>query len=73
MQHCDSVAKQMNKDDAKAKSKQKRQRIRLAKRYGLLVFWVFSAVIFMVFDEKHLLEKTLEVPQERGKSKWAFC
>ncbi|TMW50304.1 hypothetical protein DOY81_004624 [Sarcophaga bullata] len=68
MQHCDSVAKQMNKDDAKAKSKQKRQRIRLAKRYGLLVFWVFSAVIFMVFEEKYLLEKTLEVPQERGKN-----
>lgn len=69
MQHCNSVQKRIDKEEAKAKNKQKRNRIKLAKRYGLLVFWVFSAVVFMVFEEKHLLEKTLEVPQERGKSK----
>lgn len=66
--HNKSGQNQIEKAEAKATKKLKRDRIRLTKRYGLLVFWVFSAVIFMVFEEKHLLEKTLEVPQERGKS-----
>ncbi|KAI8125011.1 hypothetical protein FF38_06800 [Lucilia cuprina] len=68
MPHCNSVQKHIDKEEAKAKNKQKRNRIKLAKRYGLLAFWIFSAVVFMAFEEKHLLEKTLEVPQERGKN-----
>lgn len=59
----------MDKEEANERNKLRQERFRLAKRYGLLAFWVFSAVVFMVFEEKRLLEKTLEVPQERGKSK----
>lgn len=53
---------------SKEKTKQKREHIKMAKRYGLMIFWLFFVVIFMTFEEKHLLEKTLEVPQEYGKS-----
>ncbi|KAM7353323.1 hoepel2 [Cochliomyia hominivorax] len=68
LQHCNTIQKQMDKEEAKEKMKLRQERIKLAKRYGLLVFWIFSAVIFMVFEEKYLIEKTLEVPQERGKN-----
>lgn len=54
---------------AKQKSKERRKRERLIKRSGLLVFWVFAAVVLMIFEEKHLLEKTLEVPRNKTKSK----
>lgn len=55
---------------AKQKSKERRKRERLIKRGGLLVFWVFAAVVLMIFEEKHLLEKTLEVPWNKTKSRW---
>uniref|UniRef100_A0A0A1X4X8 P protein n=1 Tax=Zeugodacus cucurbitae TaxID=28588 RepID=A0A0A1X4X8_ZEUCU len=53
---------------AKQKSKEQRKRERLIKRSGLLVFWVFAAVVLMIFEEKHLLEKTLEVPWNKTKN-----
>ncbi|XP_054083355.1 P protein [Zeugodacus cucurbitae] len=53
---------------AKQKSKERRKRERLIKRSGLLVFWVFAAVVLMIFEEKHLLEKTLEVPWNKTKN-----
>ncbi|XP_011213641.2 P protein [Bactrocera dorsalis] len=53
---------------AKQKSKERRKRERLIKRGGLLIFWVFAAVVLMIFEEKHLFEKTLEVPWNKTKN-----
>ncbi|XP_067625338.1 uncharacterized protein [Eurosta solidaginis] len=53
---------------AKQKSKERRKREQLIKRGGLLVFWLFAAIVLMIFEEKHLLEKTLAVPQNKTKS-----
>ncbi|XP_073825258.1 hoepel2 [Musca autumnalis] len=58
----------MDKVVAKERLKKKRHRIRMTKRVGLMIFWLFSAIAFMVFEEKHLLEKTLEVPADREKN-----
>uniref|UniRef100_A0A1I8P8M4 Citrate transporter-like domain-containing protein n=1 Tax=Stomoxys calcitrans TaxID=35570 RepID=A0A1I8P8M4_STOCA len=58
----------MDKVEAKEKMRKKRHRIKMTKRVCLMIFWLFSAVVFMVFEEKHLLEKTLEVPAEKGKN-----
>ncbi|XP_017043964.1 P protein [Drosophila ficusphila] len=50
------------------RSKEQRQRDKLWKRGGLLLFWLLAAVVLISVGEKHLLEKTIEVPQgERGK------
>uniref|UniRef100_A0A1A9WKN0 Citrate transporter-like domain-containing protein n=1 Tax=Glossina brevipalpis TaxID=37001 RepID=A0A1A9WKN0_9MUSC len=45
----------------------KRRRVKFVKRVCLLLFWIFAVVVFMIVEEKHLLEKTLEVPHERDK------
>ncbi|XP_030383085.1 P protein [Scaptodrosophila lebanonensis] len=45
------------------RSKEQRKRDKVWKRMGLLVFWIFAAVVLITVDEKHLLEKTLEVPR----------
>ncbi|CAD6999313.1 unnamed protein product [Ceratitis capitata] len=58
----------VNQVVAKQKSKERRKREQLIKRSGLLVFWVFAAVVLMIFEEKHLLEKTLEVPWNKTKN-----
>ncbi|KAH8327825.1 hypothetical protein KR067_000824 [Drosophila pandora] len=50
------------------RSKEQRQRDKLWKRGGLLVFWLLAAVVLITVGEKHLLEKTIDVPQgEQGK------
>ncbi|XP_017095869.3 P protein [Drosophila bipectinata] len=50
------------------RSKEQRQRDKLWKRGGLLVFWLLAAVVLITVGEKHLLEKTIDVPQgEEGK------
>jgi len=42
----------------------------LWKRGGLLLFWLLAAVVLISVGEKHLLEKTIDVPQgEHGKCK----
>lgn len=52
------------------RSKEQRQRDKLWKRGGLLVFWLLAAVVLITVGEKHLLEKTIDVPQgEQGKGK----
>ncbi|KAL9929297.1 hoepel2 [Glossina fuscipes fuscipes] len=47
--------------------KLKRQHVKITKRICLLLFWIFAVAVFMLVEEKHLLEKTLEVPYERDK------
>uniref|UniRef100_A0A1B0FAW3 Citrate transporter-like domain-containing protein n=1 Tax=Glossina morsitans morsitans TaxID=37546 RepID=A0A1B0FAW3_GLOMM len=47
--------------------KLKRQHVIVTKRICLLLFWIFAVAVFMLVEEKHLLEKTLEVPYERDK------
>ncbi|XP_020806015.1 P protein [Drosophila serrata] len=50
------------------RSKEQRQRDKLWKRGGLLIFWLLAAVVLISVGEKHLLEKTIDVPQgEQGK------
>ncbi|XP_022226719.1 P protein [Drosophila obscura] len=50
------------------RSKEQRQWDKLWKRLGLLFFWLLAAVVLISVGEKHLLEKTLDVPQgEHGK------
>ncbi|EDW88426.1 P protein [Drosophila yakuba] len=50
------------------RSKEQRQRDKLWKRGGLLVFWLLAAVVLISVGEKHLLEKTIDVPMgEQGK------
>ncbi|XP_068141604.1 P protein [Drosophila tropicalis] len=50
------------------RSKEQLQKDKLWKRSGLLLIWLLAAVVLISVGEKHLLEKTLEVPQgEQGK------
>ncbi|XP_017154614.1 P protein [Drosophila miranda] len=50
------------------RSKEQRQWDKLWKRLGLLLFWLLAAVVLISVGEKHLLEKTIEVPQgDQGK------
>ncbi|SPP79153.1 P protein [Drosophila guanche] len=50
------------------RSKEQRQWDKLWKRLGLLLFWLLAAVVLISVGEKHLLDKTLDVPQgEQGK------
>ncbi|XP_037960681.1 P protein [Teleopsis dalmanni] len=68
VENIDRIQAIPDKIEAKQKSAKRRYKIKLLKRAGLLVFWIFAACLLMIRDEKHLIEKTLEVPQYKGKN-----
>uniref|UniRef100_A0A1A9UPJ7 Citrate transporter-like domain-containing protein n=1 Tax=Glossina austeni TaxID=7395 RepID=A0A1A9UPJ7_GLOAU len=63
---CHQALNQLKDGEIKIE-KLKRQHVKVTKRICLLLFWIFAVAVFMLVEEKHLLEKTLEVPYERDK------